>query len=252
MSNIAGKAYAMTLITPIKALLLPINKALFWLVGTPLMAKSLNVLITLSLIHYARWVIVTDRDFPRIEESQPEETLDYAYMLFFSNFNGGWEQYVDSFAAAIPSGLNLLWFKNVGWPEARPEQPFHNYVSHNQIWTDYYYNAYPLASSNDVKSAQRVKDALGALAASTQGASAERFEAQYNAMLKELQHDLSQMEATPIVSLAAEAIARRRKLEREVRSSQAPVRASSSGRVPIGAPRSGSSEAGSGKEVADV
>ena len=210
MSNIAGKAYAMNLVTPIKGPMVTINKLIFWALGTPLFRWKLRGLITLSLIHYARWVILRARDFPRLDDSQPEEDLEYGYMLFFSNFNGNWEQYVDSFAAAIPSGLDGLWFKNVGWPTAVPEQPFHAYVSHNQVWTDYYYNAYPMASSNDVKSAQRVKTALCELTATADGASPDAFAKQYGELLKKLQRDLSQMAPSPIVSLAAEDVLRRR------------------------------------------
>ncbi len=210
MSNIAGKAYAMNLVTPIKGAMVPINKLIFWALGTPLFRWKLKGLITLSLIHYARWVILRARDFPRLDDSQPEEDLEYGYMLFFSNFNGNWEQYVDSFAAAIPSGLDGLWYKNVGWPTAVPEQPFHAYVNHNQVWTDYYYNAYPMASSNDVKSAQRVKTALCEFAVDAGRESPDAFVKKYDALLKKLQGDLSQMAPSPIVSLAAEDVLRRR------------------------------------------
>jgi hypothetical protein len=210
MSNIAGKAYAMNLVTPIKAWMVPVNKLIFWALGTPLFKKKLDGLLTLSLIHYARWVILRAKDFPRLDPSQPEEDLDYGYQLFFSNFNGNWEQYVDSFASAIPSGLNGLWYKNVGWPTAVPEQPFHAYVSKNQAWTDYYYNAYPMASSNDVKTAKTVKNALCDLVAKTEQASPEEFVEKYNGMLKFLQNSLSQMAPAPIVSLAAEDVLKRR------------------------------------------
>jgi hypothetical protein len=211
MSNIAGKAYAMNLVTPLERLTLIANKVVFWAVGTRYFAPRLDGLLTLSLIHYARWVILRDKDFPRLSADQPKEKLKYGYMLFFSNFNGSWEQYVDSFSAAIPKGLNLLWRKNVGWPASVPEQPFHRYVEYNQVWTDYYYSAYPIAASNDVKAAQRVKDRLGKMIADTKSASPEQFLAQYNSLLKDLQGDLSAMDATPIVSLAAEDI-RARKL----------------------------------------
>jgi hypothetical protein len=211
MSNIAGKAYAMNLLTPIRLPLLLLNKAIFWAVGTPLFKPRLNGLLTLSMIHYARWVVLRGKDFPRLSDSQPKENLRYGYMLFLSNFNGSWEQYVDSFSAAIPSGLNLLWFKNVGWPKSVPEQPFHRYVEYNQIWTDYYYSAYPMAASNDVKAAQRVKQKLTTLAENTAQLDAPAFMVAYNQMLKELQGDLSQMSASPLVSLAAEAISSRRR-----------------------------------------
>jgi hypothetical protein len=211
MSNIAGKAYAMNLITPVRGLLLPLNKAIFWAVGTPLLKASLRGLLTLSMIHYARWVILRDRDFPRLSSTQPREKLRYGYMLFCSNFNGSWEQYVDSFAAAIPSGLNLLWSWNVAWPGAVPEQPFHRYVEFNQLWTDYYYSAYPVAAANDVKSGQRVREALCDFVERTADSAPEEFMRQYHGLLKELQGDLGMLAATPIVSLAAEEIAWRRK-----------------------------------------
>lgn len=210
MSNIAGKAYAMNLLTPIWRPQVWLNKLIFWSVGQPIFKFSLRGLLTLSMIHYARWVILKDSDFPRLSRTQPRESLRYGYMLFFSNFNGSWEQYVDSFAAAIPSGLDLLWFHNVAWPNAIPEQPFHRYVEFNQIWTDYYFSAYPMAASNDVKAAQRVKRELCALADNTENASPDEFLRQYHRMLKELQGDLSLMGQTPIVSLAAEDIAARR------------------------------------------
>jgi hypothetical protein len=162
------------------------------------------------MIHYARWVIIRADDFPRLAAEQKRENLSYAYMLFLSNFNGTWEQYVDSFSAAIPSGLDLLWFANVGWPKAVPEQPFHRYVLRNQITTDYYYNAYPMAASNDVKSAARVKAGLRAFVAETEGASTEEFMNRYRALVKDLQNDLSPMSASPIVSLASAQIAQRR------------------------------------------
>jgi len=145
MSNIAGKAYAMNVITPIGRWRVYINKLIFWLARSPLMAHKLNGLITLSLIHYARWVIIMPNQFPRLSEDQPQENLDYAYMLFFSNYNGSWKQYVDSFHMAIPRGLDLLWHKNTKYPKSVPLQPFHQYILHNQIWTEHYYNAYPLA-----------------------------------------------------------------------------------------------------------
>ncbi|HEX5657700.1 MAG TPA: hypothetical protein VFX59_10920 [Polyangiales bacterium] len=211
MSNIAGKAYAMNLVTPLARLTVLAQKLVFWAVGTRYFAPRLNGLLTLSMIHYARWVILRDADFPRLSVEQPKEKLRYGYMLFFSNFNGSWEQYVDSFSAAIPSGLDLLWRKNVGWPTAVPEQPFHRYVEYNQVWTDYYYNAYPMAASNDVKAAQRVKDRLLQMVAESEGATPIEFVTQYHALLKDLQADLSPMDATPIVSLAAEDIEARKR-----------------------------------------
>jgi hypothetical protein len=217
MSNIAGKAYAMNLLTPIKSNRVWINRFIFWLAGLSIFEnKSFGGLYTLSLIHYAWWVIFTDKDIPDL--GQPKEKLKYGYMLFFSNFNGSWTQYVDSFSMAIPGGLNLLWFKNIGWPKSVPQTPFNKYVISNQIWTEHYYNAYPLASSNDIKSAKKVREALLIKEKIDFDAiSSEEFLIQYNKMLLELQCDISQMDDTPVVSLADEAIRKRSRLENEVK-----------------------------------
>jgi hypothetical protein len=208
MSNIAGKAYAMNVITPVRWYLAWINKLVFWYASRT--AGSLGGLATLSLIHYARWVIIDRSKFPRLDASQPKEKLHYAYMLFFSNFNGSWDQYVDSFSFAIPRGLDFFWLKNVRYPKSVPITPFHDYISHNQIATDHYYNAYPLASSNDVKSAKHLKQALISFVEAMRDAGTDEFVKKYHALLVEVQNDLGDLQPTPIVSLASQAVQARR------------------------------------------
>jgi hypothetical protein len=212
MSNIAGKSYAMNVVTPMRPSLTWINKFIFWLGNQPWMISKLIGLITLSLIHYARWTIVSNRQFPRLDKSQPKEDLKYSYMFFFSNFNGSWEQYVDSFHMAIPGGLDLFWKLNIKYPKSIPLQPFHEYITYNQIWTNHYYNAYPMAASNDVKSAKYLKaELLEFIAQTPSNESPEAFQKRFNKLLFDLQADICLMEPTPIVSLAAEAVAQRRK-----------------------------------------
>ncbi len=209
MSNIAGKAYAMNVVTPIKRSTAWINRLIFRTAGLPWNRDQFGGLQTLSLIHYARWAIVSRSQFPHLDESQPQETIKYTYEFFFSNFNGSWEQYIDSFHMAIPKGLDLFWRNNVKYPLSVPLQPFHAYINFNQIWTNHYYNAYPMASANDVKSAKKVKTTLVEFIQNMGNDNPETFQQKFSAMLTDLQHDLSLMEPTPIVSLSAEAIARR-------------------------------------------
>ena len=229
MSNIAGKSYAMNVITPITGWVYYLNRIKFAAVQfsvsrklgttgfwgnlvplklTNLIYARLNGLLTLSLIHYARWTII--KKFPHIDASQPKEELKYHYMLFFSNFNGSWKQYVDSFHMAIPSGLDLLWYKNVKYPNSVPLQPFHNYITYNQIWTNHYYNAYPLAASNDVKGAQELKDALAKfINESDLDNDAELFQRRFELLLESQQRNLGLMAPTPIISLSAKAVIER-------------------------------------------
>jgi hypothetical protein len=213
MSNIAGKSYAMNVITPIKWYMAWLNRLIFWAAQLPLLRSKLNGLITLSLIHYARWALVGPGSFPRLDNSQPKETIRYTYMFFFSNFNGSWTQYVDSFHMAIPSGLDLLWARNVKYPDSVPLQPFHSYITYNQIWTNHYYNAYPLASSNDVKSAKALKAGLLDFADTTKNLSPDEFKKRYDAFLNDMQAYISLMEPTPIVSLAEQAVNQRRSMD---------------------------------------
>jgi hypothetical protein len=209
MSNIAGKAYAMNVVTPARWYTVWMNKLIFWFVQLPGGAAYLKGLLTLSLIHYARWAIVSPREFPHLDASQPKETIKYSYMFFFSNFNGSWAQYVDSFHSAIPTGLDMFWFMNVKYPKSVPLEPFHSYITYNQIWTNHYFNAYPLAASNDVKTAAHLAGQLRAFSADHGNASPEDFRAAYDQLLLDVQHDISVMERTPIVSLSANAVAER-------------------------------------------
>ena len=213
MSNIAGKAYAMNVITPINRWRALINRFIFWLAGTRIFQGKLLGLRTLSLIHYARWVLVESSDFPRLSATQPPENLKYTYMFFFSNFNGSWTQYVDSFSSAIPSGLDLIWFGNVKYPKSVPMQPFHSYITANQVWTNHYYNAYPMATANDVKAARKVRARLLEFIDRPEGESDQQFRDAYDRMLIDLQGDLSIMAPSPVVSLAAEAVEQRRDRE---------------------------------------
>jgi len=229
MSNIAGKSYAMNVITPITGWPYYLNRFIFSLLQfsiskqlgnagflgkivptalTDYVFGKLNGLLTLSLIHYARWAII--KEFPHLDSSQPKENLKYNYMLFFSNFNGSWTQYVDSFHMSIPEGLDRFWFKNIKYPGSVPLQPFHDYITYNQIWTNHYYNAYPVAASNDIKGAQELSDALTRfIAAGAEQESAEDFQTRYENLLLDQQRNLGLMEPTPIVSLSAEAVLRR-------------------------------------------
>lgn len=212
MSNIAGKAYAMNVITPLRWYTAWLTKLTFWIAGKR--PSTTLGLLTLSLIHYARWVVINPAQFPRLSPEQPKEELKYNYMMFFSNFNGSWDQYVDSFSSAIPQGLDMFWILNIKYPRSVPMLPFHRYITSNQIWTDHYYNAYPMASSNDVKAAKKVREGLLSFIAETENSGAEEFQQKYNQLLIGLQHDISQMGPNPIVSLSAWAVEHRLQKER--------------------------------------
>jgi hypothetical protein len=196
VTNINGKAYAMNAVTPMKAWKTPILRILFFLLGA--IKSKQQDLIHLSFIHFARWVIVKRDQFPRLAPEQPEEQLHYDYLLFFSNFNGTWNQYIDAFSAVLSTGLNAIWMWSEKFPGSVPVTPFKGYINQVQFDTDYYYNAYPRAATNDVKAALRVQDAFTDFARTSQTLSPAEFEKAYLEFLVRVQADLGSTGMAPV------------------------------------------------------
>ena len=196
MTNINGKAYAMTAITPMRPWKTPILRLLFFLLGAikPLQKK----LIDLSFIHFARWVVVPRDRFPQVATSQPEENLKYDYLLFFSNFNGTWNQYIDAFADVLSGGLDMVWRWSEKFPRSRPVTSFKRYISLVQFDTDYYYTAYPTATTNDVKAAHRVCAALQGLGQKSAQMTPAEFSGAYLEFLTTVQVDLGATGIGPV------------------------------------------------------
>jgi hypothetical protein len=195
MSNINGKAYAMNAITPMKPWKTWILRVLFFIFGQAVRTSDLK---KLSFIHFARWVIVPHRKFPRVSSDQPKENLQYDYLIFFSNFNGTWNQYIDAFSAVLSTGLDAIWWWSEKFPCAVPVTPFKDYIALVQFETDYYYDAYPHATTNDVKAAHRVKAALDELAAPSPNMSADEFTKSYLQFLTKVQGDLGATGEPPV------------------------------------------------------
>lgn len=200
MSNIAGKAYAMNVITPSRPHLTWINRTIFMVArGIP---GVLSGLLGLSLIHFARWVIIRRDEWPDL--GQGKETLANDYMLFCSNFNGTWDQYIDAFSDGIPNGLNLFWYTATKYPQSIPVTTFKDYITYNQIHTEYYYNATPGSAQRDIKSAMKVHDAVTTLAEAHARMTPAEFARLYRKQLLKVQTCLGDPGLGPVASLDTE------------------------------------------------
>lgn len=200
MSNIAGKAYAMNVVTPSKPYLTWVNRLIFMVArGVP---ATLGGLLGLSLIHFARWVIIRRDQWPDL--GQGPQKLQNDYMLFCSNFNGTWDQYIDAFSDGIPNGLNLFWYTATKYPQSIPVTVFKNYITYNQVMTDYYYNATPGSAQRDIKCALRVYRAIAQLAEAHGTETPEAFARSYQARLSEVQNCLGDPGFGPVASLDTE------------------------------------------------
>lgn len=198
MSNINGKVYAMNVVTPMKPWKTWILRLVFFILGA-WKAKQQD-LINLSFIEFARWVIVPRKSFPRPDESQPCEELQYDYLLFFSNFNGTWNQYIDAFSAVLSQGLNLIWRWSEKFPGAVPVTLFKEYIARVQFDTDYYYTAYPHATANDLKAAHIVQASFDDLDAKAAGLTPEQFAAAYLQLTLQVQSHLGETGEPPVAA----------------------------------------------------
>jgi len=196
MSNVSGKAYAMNVVTPMRPRRTWINRLLFMV--TRSMPQTLAGLLGLKFIHFARWVIIRRADWP--DFGQPRDPLRNDYMLFCSNFNGTWDQYIDAFSDALPGGLDLLWYSSTKYPHSIPITPFKDYIRANQVDTDYYYNATPGAAQRDVKSGLRVRRALLQLAEDHARLGPDDFAEAWRKALVSLQNDFGAPGEAPVAS----------------------------------------------------
>jgi hypothetical protein len=197
MSNINGKVYALNVITPMKPWKTWILRVVFFALDH---VKSMQSdLINLSFIEFARWVIVPRTAFPSLGQGQLQEDLKYDYLLFFSNFNGTWNQYIDAFSAVLSRGLNLIWRWSEKFPGSVPVTLFKEYIARVQFDTDYYYTAYPHATANDLKSAHIVQSSFDSLSAVSAQSTPQQFADDYLRFVLQVQAHLGETGEAPVV-----------------------------------------------------
>ncbi len=201
MSNVAGKSYALNVVTPMARRHYWLKSLIFIVVRAfPVLLAGLR---GLSIIHFARWVMIRRKDWPNLGQGRQWD-LYYNYTIFCSNFNGTWDQYIDSFSDGIPYMLDLAWYKDYQYPNSIPIERFKRYIHHNQIDTNYYYNATPGASQRDIKACLRVWRAVKELEGIHATATPEEFAKAYNAKFCDVQNNLGSMGAAPVASIPTE------------------------------------------------
>jgi len=190
MANRSGKQISITTISPMKPWKTTFLKGVVFIRGLGIGKENTQNLLELSFIHFARWAIVGRKKFPHLGASQPEEDLAYDYLLFCSNFNGTWEEYIDAFSAILPGGMDRIWKWSINYPGSQPITPFKKYIQFNQIDSEHYYTAYPGAATNDVKRALQLREALQKFAAENRSLSHEAFAESYARFLTEVSGNL--------------------------------------------------------------
>lgn len=181
--NVEGRAQAMTVMTPIKRFWTWKVRLAFLLVGwIPALSEPLRVL---SFIHYARWNIVDE--IPFNGGTQKRERLHYKYLLFTTNFNGTWEQYIDAFSRYCPDKMDLIWGTSFGHPGAAHTKKFKEYIRFNEFPASHYYSAYPSFPTTVINQSLSLEEKFQAFQARTATLGPEEFQAEYLAFLTDIQ-----------------------------------------------------------------
>jgi hypothetical protein len=184
-----GKAVTFNVITPMTRFGTWVVALLLWIFdhfkSTQTTAKEL------AFLPFVHWVIVRRDRFPRLNDSQPAEKLNYDYLFFLSTFNGPWAPYIEAFADVLYVPLDLVWFWSVGYPFARPVGPLKAYIRRNQIESDHSYSAYPGASVRDVRAALALRSEVEQLfIKDSSGLSPQHFAAEFDRLLISVQDKL--------------------------------------------------------------
>jgi hypothetical protein len=100
-------------------------------------------------IHFARWVFLDDRK----------------RMVFFSNYDGTVESYMDDFINKAGFGLNAVFSNGIGYPRTNwlirdgcaDEQKYKDYLRRHTLPTQVWYKAYPGLTAIDLERNGRIR-----------------------------------------------------------------------------------------------
>ena len=111
-------------------------------------------------IHFARWVFLDGRK----------------RVVFFSNYDGSLEAYMDDFINKVGFGLNLIFSNGIGYPRTNflikdgcsDERKFKEYLRRHQLPTQVWYNACQGLTAVDLERNARIRKGLESLSMSDQ------------------------------------------------------------------------------------
>jgi len=142
----------------------------------------------LAFLPFVHWVIVKRDKFPRLDDSQPAEQLNYDYLFFLSTFNGPWGPYIEAFADVLYLPLDSVWFWSIGYPFARPVGPLKDYIHRNQVESDHSYSAYPGASVRDARAGIELRNAVQSFVKNASALSPDRFALEFDRLFMSVQN----------------------------------------------------------------
>jgi hypothetical protein len=168
---------ALTVLTPLRAFGNTAVKAAFWLGDR--VPQLLVPLRQLSLIHFARWSVLPAQS----------GLSDVDLLLFESDFDGDWDEYIDSFAQIVGRQISAIWASSYGFPGPTPTPPFRSFIHRYQLQPSATYQAYS-ASVTQINAALRLAKDFAAFRADAEALDAETFKRRWDDFLTEVQFEL--------------------------------------------------------------
>ena len=184
--DVAGRAGALTTVTPLRWWGVLLLRPLLWVAGRT--GLTTGLLRKLAFIDYARWALV--KTFPSNGAPQGRDPRRHHHIFFESNFNGTWDQYLDAFAYVVDRRFWLFWGSSYKFPARLPTKPFRDWIRDHNTQAGYFYSAYPDASATIVVSALDLQKELEGFARRTEGLDAAAFRRAWDDLLTSLQEDL--------------------------------------------------------------
>ena len=163
----AGQAIAITTLSPVRPeALKELRKGLRIVRYAPGFGRPLA---KLAFIYFGRWTVVDA--LPPAREGDPWQRLRSSYLLFESNYDGSWVDYLDAFADRIPGRIARMWascfafqetVSDVPGRDGRPFRPapFKDYVARNELEVLHFHSAYPDDTTRTVRQAIALADRL--------------------------------------------------------------------------------------------
>lgn len=120
------------------------SRLAFWLIGVLAGSNfTPGFLGGIGTIHFARWVMLPGgRDF-----------------VFFSNFGGSWESYLEDFITKAHAGLTAVWSNTIGFPRSKnlfedgatDGERFKRFARQSMVPTPFWYSAYPNLTTANIR-----------------------------------------------------------------------------------------------------
>jgi hypothetical protein len=127
-------------------------RAVLWLANLVAGISKKGTLLGIPSIHFAHWSLIDNG----------------RRLLFVSNFDGSWENYLDDFIDKGSFGLTAIWSNTIGFPRtrflffdgAKDGARFKAFARDWQRYTNAWYSAYPDLTVQTIDNNSAVRDAL--------------------------------------------------------------------------------------------